>query len=177
MPKKLIRQYLPNREKLEKMPSLRMFGNRLFVPSIWHLNKRSVSGAFSVGLFFAFMPAPFQMLLAAMGALLFRVNLPLSIALVWITNPLTMGPIFYGAYVLGAWVTYTPIITLEFSLSFTWLKSELALVWRPFLLGCLLLSIFFALTGNLLSRWLWQFGVKRNWHRRRLLRKQKQKIN
>jgi uncharacterized protein (DUF2062 family) len=37
-----------------------------------------------VGLFCAFIPVPFQMLLAAPSAIIFSANLPVSIALVWI---------------------------------------------------------------------------------------------
>jgi uncharacterized protein (DUF2062 family) len=48
-----------------------------------------------VGLFCAFIPVPFQMLLAAPSAIIFSANLPVSIALVWITNPITMPPIFF----------------------------------------------------------------------------------
>ena len=50
----------------------------------------------------AFLPVPFQMVLAALGALWRRVNLPLAVALICITNPLTMAPAFYLCYKVGA---------------------------------------------------------------------------
>ena len=70
-------------------------------PNLWHLNRHSAAGGFGIGLFFAFWPVPFQMWLSAFAAIPLRVNLPLSVATVWLTNPITMPPIFYGAYKVG----------------------------------------------------------------------------
>ncbi|MDH5231997.1 MAG: DUF2062 domain-containing protein [Gammaproteobacteria bacterium] len=167
MPRKLIRRYLPTPEKLKSFKSLQVFGDLLTAPNLWHLNKRSVSGAVSVGLFSAFVPIPFQMLLAAAVALFFRVNLPISVALVWVSNPFTMPPLFYGAYVLGAWVLDVPILPMNFELSLSWLKTELLRIWEPFLLGCFLVGTFSAITGHLLMRYLWRMHVIKHWKERR----------
>ncbi|WP_159217560.1 DUF2062 domain-containing protein, partial [Klebsiella pneumoniae] len=82
--------------------------NVLYNPNLWCLNRRSAAGAFAVGLFMAFVPLPSQMIMAAGLAIVLGVNLPLSIALVWITNPITMPVIFYFTYKLGAWLMGTP---------------------------------------------------------------------
>ena len=42
--------------------------------------------------------------LASVLAIVSRCNLPVAFALVWITNPLTIPPMFYFAYRLGAWL-------------------------------------------------------------------------
>jgi len=170
MPKKFLKQYIPDQQKLRQIKCLRIFGNGILVPNLWHLNRKSVSGAFAIGLFCAFIPLPFQMLLAAAGALIFQVNLPLSVASVWITNPITIPPIFYSAYVVGTWVLHTPIQEVEFSLTFDWLETVFLLIWRPFLLGCFLLGLISSLFGYLFSRWVWQILVRKNWYKRRLLR-------
>ena len=78
MAKKLIRRYLPDAHKIRDHKHLRLFGTLLHDPNLWHLNRRSVAGAFAVGLFMAFVPMPFQMIPAAALAILLRVNLPIS---------------------------------------------------------------------------------------------------
>jgi uncharacterized protein (DUF2062 family) len=167
MPRNIIKRYMPDHKTIRDHKSLKFLGTLLHDPNILHLNRRSVAGAFSVGLFFAFVPVPFQMVLAAIGAIVARVNLPISVALVWITNPLTMPPIFYFAYKVGTWILNTPIQNVEFQLSFEWLMQELGLIWQPFLLGCLVCGIGFAMLGNVLMRLFWRIHVSRSWSRRR----------
>jgi len=152
---------------------LQFLGTLLHDPNIFHLNRRSVSGAFSVGLFMAFVPVPFQMVLAAIGAIALRVNLPISVALVWITNPLTMPPIFYGAYKVGTWILQTPARDIQFVLSMEWLMHELAEIWQPFLLGCFVSGVFFAVLGNVSIRLFWRLHVNRNWKKRQMARAKK----
>jgi len=166
MPRRLIKRFIPSDETLKNHKALGLFGKLILDQRLWHLNRRSVSGAFVVGLFFAFWPVPFQMVLAAAGALIFRVNLPVSVALVWITNPITMPPIFYFAYLVGSWVLNTPPSDIEFQLSYEWLKAELSVIWEPFLLGCLICGIAAAVLGYFSSRFLWRYLVIKSWRKR-----------
>jgi len=70
-----------------------MFRGRMSDPELWHLTRRSVSAAIGVGLFLSMVPLPGQMPLAAVLALRYRFNLPVVIAAVFVTNPLTMPAI------------------------------------------------------------------------------------
>ena len=173
MPKRLLKRYLPDHDTIRRHRHLRWFGRLLHDPNLWHLNRRSVPGAFSVGLFMAFVPVPFQMVLAAGAAIALRVNLPISVALVWITNPVTMGPIFYLAYKTGALILNQPLEDVSFELSFDWLASQLAQIWQPFLLGCFLFGTLAALGGNLFIRTFWRLSVRKHWHLRRERRRQR----
>lgn len=167
MPRKLIARLFPSYHQMRDHKSLQFFGTLLHDPNIWHLNRRSVAGAFAVGLFMAFVPIPFQMVTAAALAILFRVNLPISVALVWITNPLTMPPIFFFAYKLGQWVLETPPVQIQFQLSWEWLQTDMLLIWRPFLLGCFILSSVSALFGYVGMRVFWRIYVIRKMEERR----------
>ena len=167
MPKKFIKRHLPNEETLKNSKSLGIFGRTIFAPDLWHLNKKSVSTAFSVGLFCAFIPVPFQMAIAAGLALLARANLPLSVALVWLTNPITIPPMFYFAYLVGTWIMGSPADNFEFELSMEWLKNGFVLIWQPLLLGCFICGSLFALTGNITIRILWRMRIVRSWQARK----------
>jgi uncharacterized protein len=167
MAKKIIRRFLPEAHKIRSHKHLKFFGEWLQDPNLWHLNRHSASGACAIGLFMAFIPMPFQMIPAAALAILFRVNLPIAVALVWITNPFTMPPIFYSTYRVGAWVLDTPAQKIAFEMSWDWLTSELGRVWEPFLLGSLLAAAVSAAAGYFGVRALWRWHVIRDWERRK----------
>jgi len=176
MPKKLIKRFMPDHHTIREHKHLRFFGSLLHDPNLWHLNRRSASGAFAVGLFMAFVPVPFQMLLGAAGAILFRVNLPLSVALVWITNPLTMPPMFYFTYRVGVWLLGSPIPheNFHFELSYEWLMSGLGAIWEPFLLGCFVTGSISALGGYLTIRGLWRLHLVKHYRERKARRRERE---
>jgi uncharacterized protein (DUF2062 family) len=176
MPRRFIKKYLPDPEIIRQHRSLRVFGSLIHSPNLWHLNKRSVSGAFAVGLFCAFVPIPFQMVLAALLALVFRVNLPIAIALVWITNPVTIPPMFWTAYQIGASILDVPVQKLAFELSGEWLKTEFLRVWQPFLLGCFIMASGSALSGFVTIRVAWRLVVMDSWRRRREMRRLRREL-
>ncbi len=158
---------MPDHKKVRDHKHLRIFGPLLHDPNLFHLNRRSVSGAFAVGLFMAFVPVPFQMVLAAAAAIPFRVNLPISIGLVWISNPITIPPLFYFCYRVGAWVLQTAPNGFQFELSIDWLVTGLAAIWQPFLLGCFIVGSISAVTGYVIMRLFWRWHVVREWEKRK----------
>lgn len=166
MPRRLLRKITPDHKTIKEHKYLQFFGTLLHNPALWHLNRHSVAKAFAVGLFFAWVPVPFQMVLAAGGAILFHANLPLSVALVWLTNPVTMPPMFYGAYKLGAWLLGEDMLHFEMELSFEWLKHEMSLIWEPFLFGCLVLAAMCAVTGYIGIQLMWRYMVMKRWYNR-----------
>jgi uncharacterized protein (DUF2062 family) len=167
MPKKLIKKYMPSHDKIKNHKQLQIFGSLLNDPCLWHFNRRSVSGAFAVGLICAFIPIPFQMVIAAAVAITVRVNLPLSVALVWVSNPITMPPLFYAAYKLGALVLGQEPHDFIFELSFNWLLTELGLIWQPFLLGCFIFGVLSAFISYTSVRYLWGRHIIKEWENRK----------
>jgi hypothetical protein len=172
MARKLIKRWLPDPEWIKAQDSVRMLGDWIHDPNIWHLNRSSVSKAVFIGLFVAFIPLPAQMVIAGFLAVLFRANLPISVVLVWITNPVTMAPIFYLAYRLGCVFLGAPEHPFVFELSWQSL-IQLEEIWKPFLLGCLVCGLFCGLLGSTISRILWRWHASKRWHERRLKRQRK----
>ena len=141
MPKKMIKRLMPDHQTIKNNKHLQIFGDLLHNANLWHLNRRSVSKAFAVGLFFAFIPVPFQMVLAAGFAIIVHANLPLAIALVWITNPLTMPAIFYFCYLVGTWIIGAyQRKNLCFEASWQWLVESISTIGPAFIIGCGALS-------------------------------------
>lgn len=174
MPKRLFKRYMPDHHKIRNNKSLnKVFGTLLHDPNLLHINRRSVSGAMAVGLFYAFVPLPIQMLLAAGTSIFIRVNLPISVGLVWITNPLTIPPMFYFCYKLGTWVLGTPLLEFEFELSWHWLANELEIIWKPFFLGCLISSITASVLGWSAIRLLWRLHVIKHLKQRKSRQKRR----
>ncbi len=173
MPKKLIKKYMPDHQKIKEHRHLQMFGQLLHDSNLWHFNRRSVSGAFAVGVFCAFIPLPLQMVIAAAIAILFRVNLPISVTLVWITNPITMPLIFYSAYKVGAFVMGQETLSSDYALTAEWFSEQLHLIWQPFLLGSLIYGLLFGFLAYCSIRLLWRLHIISHIKERRLRNKSK----
>jgi len=163
MPKKFFKRVLPDQKEVKDNRAIQIFGSLLHDPNIWHLNRRSAKGAFGLGLFFAFWPVPFQMLLSGGAAIVLRVNLPLSIVTVWISNPFTMPILFYCAYVVGSTVLGTEMNDFHFSLSWQWLLDSVSTFGLPFLLGCLICSTVAGTIGYFSLDGIWRWSVSKAW--------------
>lgn len=166
MPKKFMKRYLPTPEKVRAIRSLHFLGDILHEPNLWHINRHGVSRAFLIGIFWCFIPMPFQMVAAALFALWLNANLPLSVALVWISNPLTMPPIFYFNYKVGAWLLGRPVMAFEFELSLSWISGRLMDIGIPLYLGSLVTGVVCACVSYLVLQFLWRRKVRADWQRR-----------
>ena len=159
MLRKTLVQFIPSRTRLREIRLHEHLGTWIYRPSLWRVNRHSVSMAFFVGLFISFVPVPGQTVLAAILALLFRCNLPLSLTLVWISNPLTMPVLFYFAYRVGALILQIPDSTFNFEPSWAWLFGDANLIWKPLLLGCFTCGITSGALGYFTMNMIWRAHV------------------
>jgi len=159
MSKKLLLRFTPDREKIKGIKALEFLGEKLHRPNLWHLNRRSVSLAFAVGFWAMYTPPlPFQMVIAAVLAIYFNANLPISVALVWITNPVTWLPMYYAAYKVGALALGQGSFEFDqFSQLFS-IEKVLEL-GTPLLLGCFILMNMGAVAGYFGVQFLWRRTV------------------
>ena len=104
-----------------------------------------------------------------------RCNVPVAIAFVWISNPVTMAPIMYFNYRVGTWILNQPSTVKEIHMSLTWLSEQLSMIWQPLLLGSLSIGLTLGMLGFSLVRVYWRWKVKKDWSMRKLRQQLKQK--
>ena len=144
-----------------------LFGRLLDKHDLWQLNRRSTARAAAIGIFCSMIPVPFQMVIAAALSILAGCNIPIAVALCWITNPLTIGPIFFGAYKVGSWMLGVPAREVTFEISLDWLLTTFAGIWLPLVFGCLVLGAAGAVFGFYGAHLVWRAAVVREWRSRR----------
>jgi len=162
-----FKRLLPAHHEFQQHEQLGFLGEILHDPNIFHLNRHSAAGGVAIGLFLAFIPVPGQMLLAALFAIYFRVNLPLAVIFVWLSNPLTIPPLFFLSYKTGALLLGKEPRRISFEFSLDWLSGTLVDIWDALMLGCLTLGGLSAITGYLVIRLLWRLAIVWKWERRR----------
>ena len=175
--RKQIRKYLPDHQAIVGNRWLAPFADTLLHPRLWHLNRHSAAGAVAVGMFCGLIPGPFQMLGAAICAVVFRVNLPLAMFTTLYTNPLTIVPLYIVAFALGKWVLGGGefVMPPDYGSAglLAWIHALIAWMMdlgMPLLLGLVLLASLLALAGYVAMRFLWRLYLVRAWklrHRRR----------
>ena len=76
-----------------------------------------------------------------------------------LANPLTIAPMYVAAYAVGCFLLGVPPQGVAFEMSWTWLTTALAPIWRPLLLGCLVLGLSAATVGYLLLGGMWRLSL------------------
>jgi uncharacterized protein (DUF2062 family) len=170
-----LRQFLPDHDVIRSNRWFAPFENTLLHPRLWHLNRRSAAGAIAAGMFCGLIPGPFQMLGAAICAVIFRVNLPLALATTLYTNPFTIVPLYIVAFAIGQWALpgenrqfVAPPEPGESGL-IAWMHALID--WMvglgtPLALGLVLLGAGLAIAGYFAVRLVWRIYLVRVWHQR-----------
>lgn len=105
---KRLARWLPTRESLHNNRWLRWLGPALHHPRLWHMSRKGLALGLALGIFFGLLIPVAQIPASATLAVLLRANLPVAVASTLVTNPVTFGPVYYGAYRLGRWVLHEP---------------------------------------------------------------------
>ena len=163
---------LPRRSNVHRYPVLKWFSGmarrRLF---LWSFRSREMVTALFLGLIVAFMPlVGIQMLIVFFLALWFRANLPVIVALQWVSNPFTMGPIYFADYQIGLAMMElfsiapepNPLLQPDYDWAHFELRDLGALLdtFPPMMLGGLALGSFIGLVVAVAYKWLakWSKG-------------------
>jgi len=162
VPRKLFRKYLPDPEVLRSSRWVAALPRWLHHPNLWHLNRRSVSGAVAIGLFAGLVPGPLQMLTALILAVPLRKNLPVALVVTLYTNPFTIVPLYVLAYAYGRLLLPGAHAPLPASFEMeTWLA-----LGKPLAVGLVALACTLALHGYLAVQIAWRAWVVLAWRAR-----------
>ena len=140
--------------------------------SYFGINRRSVTRAIAIGLFFGFIPMPMQMLAVIAITPFFKFNVPIAISMVWLSNPFTMPPMYYMEYLTGNFILGQEGIQ-DIEMTVTWFKANLGDIFLPLYVGTAFYSI--VVTGIIyvvLNR-LWVYSVNSEKEEKVLHRKQR----
>lgn len=170
MARNFLKRFIPTPETIKQNPALRLFEKFLHDPNLFHLNRHSVSVAFFWGILIAILPIPGQMPVAALAALIFRCNLPIAVALAWITNPFTTPFFLVLTYHVGAFILQSEPFAMDPKFTFEWVTNSLGIIWKPLLLGSLITGIAAGALGYCAMRIYWRWSVTRAWVKRKQLR-------
>ena len=163
---------LPRRSNIHRYPVLKWFAGmarrRVF---LWSFRSREMVTALFLGLIVAFLPlVGIQMLIVFFLALWFRANLPVIVALQWVSNPFTMGPIYFADYQIGLAMMElfsiapepNPLLQPDYDWAHFELRDLGALLdtFPPMMLGGLALGSFIGLVVSVAYKWLakWSKG-------------------
>ncbi len=170
MPRKFLRRWLPAPQTVSGHKWLRWLGPIVDETHLFHLNRYSVSTAFFIGLFVAFLPMPGHILAVSLLAVLLRCNLPISFVLVWLSNPVTMVPMLAMSYQIGLQILNRPSALVEWQFTWNWLQEQGSNLIVPLVLGSVVSGLAFGLIGFIGIRILWRWRVIRRWEARKRMR-------
>lgn len=168
MPRRFLRRISRQYRRNEQAWYLRPFAPVLRHPMYFAVNRRSVTGALAIGAFISMLPLPGHTPLAVVCALLAGVNLGVAALAAWLNSPLTVVPVFYFEYRLGALLLGMPSQQWPEQVSWDWLQTQLTLMWRPLFLGALIAATGTAAVIYFGTNALWRWSSARRLRRRQL---------
>lgn len=140
--------------------------------SYFGINRRSVTRGIGIGLFWAFIPMPMQMLAVIATTPFIRFNVPIAISMVWLSNPFTMPPMYYMEYLTGNFILGQEGIQ-DIELSVEWFKHNLTDIFIPLYSGAAFYSIVMTGLIYLILNRLWIHSVESEKEEKTTHRKQR----
>ena len=159
MPRRFFKKFTFKRHEIAERWFMSPFRHMLHDHRLWGIRRKTVVPAFSLGLAVAFVPIPGHPILAALLALLLRVNIPVALVTTFITNPLTMGPIFFSAYLLGSAILGIEPQPFDIEFTWEWVETVFTSIWLPLTLGCVILGSTAALIGYITLDGIWRYTL------------------
>lgn len=151
--------------KLQQHPRLQKLWHKI-PPELWYFNRKSIAIGAAIGVFCAFIPLPIQLPIVFLSAWLLKYNLPVALAMTFITNPITAYPIFHLSYRLGNWLLNDQDAAVFKEETLQSIFDQALDVILPATIG----SLFVGLSLSIVTYWVikivWQLYIKYKWYHR-----------
>ncbi len=122
--------------------------------------RKAVTRGILVGLFWGFIPMPMQMGGVILTTPLFTFNVPIALATVWLSNPITYPPLWYLEYLTGNLILGKEGID-NIELSMHWFQTHWDDIVVPLYVGAAFYSTVVSFLIYLLLNWLWKRSVEK----------------
>jgi len=169
---RFLQSWLPSRERahawLERHPWI---SGALERTGCLHVHRRTLARGVAVGVFVGLTPTVgMQTLLMLIGCVAIRGNFPAAFVVSWVSNPITLGPLYFAFNELGEAV-FGGVIGPEIEISD---RADAAAVGLIYLvLGSLLIAGPLAIAAYVIFIWSWRLLVIRR--RRHALRHRRER--
>ncbi len=138
----------------------------LHQPNLFYINRRSVSRAIAIGVGVGVLPIYGHMPMAAVLAIRYRANLIISVISVWVSNPFTLPFIVLAEYWLGALILGMEVDLVVLKYSGEQWRDLLTGIWKPLVVGSLVLSLITAAASHAIVSLIWRAEVSLRWRAR-----------
>ena len=153
----MIRKFF--RKKANSKGKLDTFLDKYKLPrTYFNINRKMITRGVFMGLFWGFIPMPFQMVAVLAMTPFFRFNVPIAIAMVWLSNPITMPPMYYMEYLTGNFILGREGIT-SVELTLEWFSANMDDIFIPLYVGTAFYSIVVSGLIYVGLNWLWIHSV------------------
>lgn len=172
---RIYRDNVPSRESLEKNRFIRPVAHRVLAPALWRFTRRSVPRGVALGLLvgiFLLIPG-IQIAGAALLALPVRANVPIAVAMTFLSNPATTPfliglSLYIGNGMLGRSADISRLYAMiEHQASIAewtnWLLSDAA---PALVVGLFVVSVVAAAVGYLIASFTWRARIASKWKAR-----------
>ena len=148
-------------KKTSKHKKLRDFIKKYKIPPEYlSTSRRMISRAVLIGLFIAFIPMPMQMAAVLLFVPFVKFNVPVALAMCWLSNPVTMPPMYYMEYLTGSFLLGMQPEPVQMTLE--WFKNNLDNIFIPLYFGTAVYSIFGSLLAYFAVNYFWKLSVHRD---------------
>ncbi len=163
----MIRQFFKKNSK--KSSKFDDFLEKYNLPKAYFATtRRAISRGLLVGLFWGFIPMPMQMGGVILTTPFFKFNVPIALATVWLSNPITYPPLWYLEYLTGNFILGREGLS-NIQLTMEWFQNHWDDIVIPLYVGTAFYSTVVSYLIYLLVNWLW----KRSVHKERKIKKAK----